>query len=261
MNLLWIKAGGLVPLDSGGKIRSFHILKELTRNHQITLYTYYGEHANDKHSDLSSLFARVVSRPLKMPAARSLSDYANYARQALSPYPYTMRKYYRPEIEADILRLSEAEQYDVIICDFLFPARVTPWSATCPKVIFTHNVEAAIYRRHYETTRNLIWKVGAWREYRATERAEQRYLRQADHVLTVSEADRKVFARIVDPSKISTIPTGVDLEYFQTDTKCCEPGTLVFTGSMDWILTKMECFSLLIRFSLTSKRRCRMFPL
>lgn len=33
MKILWVKAGGLAPQDTGGKIRSFHILKELARKH------------------------------------------------------------------------------------------------------------------------------------------------------------------------------------------------------------------------------------
>ena len=31
MRVLWVKAGGVVPADSGGRIRSLHILKELAR--------------------------------------------------------------------------------------------------------------------------------------------------------------------------------------------------------------------------------------
>jgi len=33
LRLLWVKAGGLVPPDVGGKIRSYNILKELAKRH------------------------------------------------------------------------------------------------------------------------------------------------------------------------------------------------------------------------------------
>ncbi len=42
MRILWVKAGGLVPLDSGGKIRSYNILRQLAREHRVT---YFGFHA------------------------------------------------------------------------------------------------------------------------------------------------------------------------------------------------------------------------
>ena len=35
MKILWVKVGGLVPLDTGGKIRSFNILRELARRHDV----------------------------------------------------------------------------------------------------------------------------------------------------------------------------------------------------------------------------------
>jgi hypothetical protein len=44
MRVLWVKAGGVVPADSGGRIRSLHILNELARQHSNTIFTYYAEH-------------------------------------------------------------------------------------------------------------------------------------------------------------------------------------------------------------------------
>jgi len=64
---------------------------------------------------------------------------------------------------------------------------------------------------------------------------ERDYLRRATHVLAVSEADQNLFARYLDPSRISVIPTGVDVDYFQPAPELEERNTLVFTGSMDWM--------------------------
>jgi polysaccharide biosynthesis protein PslH len=235
MKILWVKAGGLAPLDSGGKIRSFHILKELARKHEITVYTYYAEHPNDLHDTLNGLFSRVVCRPLKIPPPRSLSDSLHYARNFFGPHPHIFTRFNRASVAQDLREMTASNNFDVIVCDFLIPAQVIPWDYPCAKILFTHNVEATVYRRHYETTRNPIWKLAAWREYRVTKRSEERYLAQADHVLTVSDTDRNFFAHTVDPSKITTIPTGVDIEYFHPVTGDGEPHTLVFTGSMDWL--------------------------
>jgi polysaccharide biosynthesis protein PslH len=67
------------------------------------------------------------------------------------------------------------------------------------------------------------------------EAAEYKYLRKADHVLTVSEDDRQVFAEFADAAKLSVITTGVDTEYFAPTETPETPNTLVFTGSMDWL--------------------------
>jgi sugar transferase (PEP-CTERM/EpsH1 system associated) len=235
MRILWVKAGGLVPLDTGGKIRSYHILKELARRHQVTLYTYYREHPNDAHHRLDGLFERVVCRPLKIAAARGWRDCANYVRLFLSSYPHIMSRYYRAELAMEVRELARSGKYDVIVCDFLVPGRVIPWDDPAPKVLFAHNVEAQIYRRQFKAARNPILKLCGWRESQVTARVERKYVRLADHVLTVSEEDRRYFRRLTDPSKITTIPTGVDLEYFLPDNEEGQTNTLVFTGSMDWL--------------------------
>jgi sugar transferase (PEP-CTERM/EpsH1 system associated) len=234
MKILWVKAGGLVPLNTGGKIRSYHILKELARKHSITLYTYYGEYPNDEHHNLEQLFARVVHRPLRIAARRSVSDCVKYALYFFSSYPHSMSRYCRPDIVQEVRKLAQSVNYDVIVCDFLAPARVIPWDVSCPKILFTHNVEATIYRRLYETARNPMWKLAAWREYRRTARIERRYVEKADHVLTVSDTDREYFLRHIGSDKITAVPTGVDVEYFQPTSETCQPNTIVFTGSMDW---------------------------
>ena len=67
------------------------------------------------------------------------------------------------------------------------------------------------------------------------EAAERRYLRLADRVLAVSETDRDAFAAFLSAEKLTVIPTGVDVEYFQPLAGEELPNSLVFTGSMDWL--------------------------
>jgi sugar transferase (PEP-CTERM/EpsH1 system associated) len=235
MKILWVKAGGLVPLDTGGKIRSYHLLRELARRHQVTLFTFYGAHAGDVHADLKNQFASVECCPIELPPARSLREAIAYARSLLSPLPYSIVKYYRPGIAKRVRQLVEEESYDTIVCDFAVAGSVIPWDASCPKILFTHNVEALIWKRHFQVAPDPLWKALCWREYRAMERAERKYLSLASHVLTVSEFDRKVFSHILDPGKITVIPTGVDVDFFRPVGGQEEPASLVFTGSMDWM--------------------------
>jgi len=230
-----VKAGGLVPLDTGGKIRSYHILTELACAHRVTLFTFYAAHPDDSHAGLEGPNFRVVRWPLRLSNPKSLGDYFDYARHLLSPHPYSMVKYCRPEVARGLRQLLKSENYDVIICDFLQAAGVIPWHISCPKVLFAHNVEAMIWRRHYQVARNPLWKVVCWHEYRRMAWAEGCYLQRANHVLAVSETDREHFSQFIDPNKISVIPTGVDIDYFRPGPGDEQPNTLVFTGSMDWL--------------------------
>src|SRR5207244_602046 len=39
MRILWVKVGGLWPLNVGGRLRSFHIIAELSRRHHVSVLT------------------------------------------------------------------------------------------------------------------------------------------------------------------------------------------------------------------------------
>ena len=235
MKILWVKAGGLVPPDTGGKIRSYNILRQLARQHSITFFSFYAAHNPDVHAELKHMFDRVVTMPLRIPAPKSFAEMCDYAIRLFSSEPYGITKYCRPEVRRRLRSLLEEENYDVILCDFMAVAGVIPWDCATPKVLFTHNVEATIWRRHYEVASNVIWKAISWQEWRKMEAAERRYLRLADRVLAVSETDRDAFAAFLNAEKLTVIPTGVDVEYFQPLPGEETANSLVFTGSMDWL--------------------------
>jgi sugar transferase (PEP-CTERM/EpsH1 system associated) len=239
MKLLWVKAGGLLPPDTGGKIRSFNILKQLARKHDITLFTFYPEHSGDLHPAGSEMFSKLVCVPLPLPPRRSLGEYARYARMLLAGRPFTIDKYFYPEVRRRYTALLASTAFDLIVCDFIFPAPLIEWKTPPSKILFTHNVEAQVWARHSKIASNPVVKLACWLESRALQRAERRYVQLADYVLAVSENDRASFAQYADPRRISVIPTGVDTEYFQPGVPSGsvpeQPDTTVFTGSMDWM--------------------------
>jgi sugar transferase (PEP-CTERM/EpsH1 system associated) len=235
LKILWVKAGGLYPPNIGGRIRSYRILQALAKRHSIALFTFYAAIEDDLHSALEKEFDRVELMPLAIPAGRNFREALTYARYLSSPLPYTVSKFCKPEVTQRLLQLVGETRPDVIVCDFVIAAQSIPWDLPIPKIVFTHNVEAAIWRHHYKVAANPFWKLLSWREYRAMERFERDCLKRADHVLTVSHHDRDVFSKVIDPSRITVIPTGVDVDYFRPSPDREQPATLVFSGAMDWM--------------------------
>jgi sugar transferase (PEP-CTERM/EpsH1 system associated) len=235
MKILWVKAGGLVPPDTGGKIRSYNIVRELAREHDITFFSFYGAHTGDAHSELKTVFKKVVFIPLDLPAPKSFRESLDYGVRLLTLHPYNISKYCRPQVRAALRRVLQEETFDVIICDFVMAAGAIPWESPIPKVLFTHNVESVIWQRHYQVASNPIWKLLSWREWRTMESAEQKYVRLASHVLTVSEDDRQFFCKYIDAARLSVIPTGADTQYFRPTSAPETLHSLIFTGSMDWL--------------------------
>ena len=113
-----------------------------------------------------------------------------------------------------------------------------PKRLPCPAVIFTHNVESEIWRRHAETKTGTIEKALYGAQYRRMLRYERKTLARFEGVLAVSDADRQTFAALY-PEAIRqpahVVPTGVDTDYFAPAPGAPAPPTLVFTGSMDWL--------------------------
>jgi sugar transferase (PEP-CTERM/EpsH1 system associated) len=235
MKILWVKAGGLVPPDTGGKIRSYNILRELARRHAVTFFSFHSAHPNDAHLGLKDILDRVVCVPLALPSPKSLAELVNYGLRLLSSQPYGITKFCTRQVRQRLRELLAEETYDIIVCDFVMPAGVVPWDSETPKVIFTHNVEAMIWKRHYEVAKNPIWKAISRLEWRKMEAAERHYLSRADRVLTVSETDRDAFTPFLPHQTITVIPTGVDVGYFKPMPVEELPNSLVFTGSMDWL--------------------------
>lgn len=237
MKILWVKSGGLLPLTHGGRIRSYYLARELAKLHEVSLFTFTSEDEDPipAHQPLKQVFKNVVCLPLKIPKAHGLQESIHYARNLISTRPYSASKYCQPWVAKDLAAHLEREQYDLLLCDFLLTAAVVPWDWPGPKVLFTHNIEAVIWERHYRTSKNPVWKAVSYREYRALERMERRYVSSADHVLAVSENDRDFFLRYAPKERIAVIPTGVDIDYFSPSITEPDPECIVFTGSMDWI--------------------------
>jgi sugar transferase (PEP-CTERM/EpsH1 system associated) len=235
VKILWVKAGGLIPPDTGGKIRSYNILRQLAKDNEVTFFSFYANHENDEHRSLGKIFRRVITIPLDVPPTRSIGGVFDYAWNLFSTEPYNLTRYCRPIVRDELRALLREESFDVILCDFLVAAGVIPWDVDLPKVVFTHNVEATIWRRHFEVASNLLWKALSWREWKRMEAAERKYLRKADQVLTVSDNDRNAFAAFLTPEKLTVIPTGADTDFFRPMPENEIPNSMVFVGSMDWL--------------------------
>jgi sugar transferase (PEP-CTERM/EpsH1 system associated) len=235
MKILWVKGGGLVPPDTGGKIRSYNLLRELAQKHSVTYFGFHDARENDAQLKLSEMVERAVCVPLALPSPKSGRELVEYARSFFGRTPYGVHKFCRPQVPGQLRKVLAEQSFDVVVCDFLLPAPVIPWDIPTPKVLFAHNVEAMIWKRHYNVSRNPLWKLMSWREWKMTERLEREYTGRADQVIAVSDADRDVFAQWISAEKLSVVPTGVDSSYFEPSDVEALPNSLIFTGSMDWL--------------------------
>jgi len=240
MRILWLKSDLLLPLDKGGKLRTWHLMRHLAARHEITYLAFMEPGGDPEHvRGMRAVASRVETVPRSDPPKGSLRFYADAALHLLDPLPYAVGKYRSRAFRARLAELL-AQPLDLIVCDFLPPAVNLPRRLPCPAVIFTHNVESEIWRRHAETKTSLPAKLLYGAQYRRMHRYEAAALARFDGVLAVSDADRRTFARIYpDASRqpIHVVPTGVDTGFFAPASPPSPANSreIVFTGSMDWL--------------------------
>ena len=234
MRILWIKIGGLWPLNMGGRLRSFHIVRELARRHRVTVLTTHGP-ADDPDGLAAELAVceRVVSVPFAIPKAGTPRFAASLARSWLSPYPVDLWKCRVPALRAQV-RAAFDKGADLCVADFLVAMPNLPPSPAPPVLLFEHNVEHMIWNRLHQVERRWWRRTLLGIEAAKMRRYEARACARARLTVAVSDADRALLAAGAPAADIRAIPTGVDTDYFHPNGRAERPATLVFTGSMDW---------------------------
>jgi polysaccharide biosynthesis protein PslH len=240
MRILWLNAGLLLPLDKGGKLRTWHLMRHLARHHSITYVSFADPRATQADRDgMRAVCDELHVVPRTDPLKGSPTFYLDAARRLFDPLPYAAGKYRSREYAERVAALLGSGRFDLVVCDFLVPAVNMPANLPCPAVVFTHNVEAEIWRRHLERQSNPASRLLYRQQWRRMLRFEEGTLARFDLVLAVSDTDRATFQRLYSKAlrkPIFTVATGVDTDYFAPRAAdAVDPRHLVFTGSMDWI--------------------------
>jgi len=235
MRILWIKTELLHPIDKGGKIRTYQMLRSLVRQHEVTyLCLDDGSPSSEDRRNASEYCKRLVTVPFHPAEKGSASFFLDLLKNVFSSLPYAVSRYRSQLLKERVADL--APKHDLVICDFLFPSYAVPAGLQVPTVLFQHNVEARIWERRASVPQNLIRRAYMREQWRRMRRFEGRECRRLDHVVAVSTADADFFRNEYGVSSVSDVPTGVDLEYFTPHaSRPKDNPELIFVGSMDWL--------------------------
>jgi polysaccharide biosynthesis protein PslH len=236
VKILWLKTELLHPVDKGGRIRTYQMLRELRRAHHVTYLTLDDGAAAPDAARLADEYCHELVRvAFRRSSNFSRAFWFEVARSVTSPLPYTIARYRSEAFRRAVTDLVRGREFDVLVCDFLTPAINVPEHLPCPAVLFQHNVEAAIWRRHLEVASDPLRKAFLYLEWQKVRRFERAACRRFDHVIAVSAEDRDAMQAEYGVAA-SAVPTGVDTSFFSRNPSVKRrPRHLVFTGSMDWL--------------------------
>lgn len=240
MKILWVKAGKILPVDTGGKIRSYNLLRQLAARHETVLLSYYGGARDESYES-------AVAEHLPGAVTVHTGAPESFAREGLeyvlrlpSSAPYSVRKYASPEVKRLVREWDAARRFDVAVCDFLSASMNFHAETRTPTILFQHNVESALWQRQArhapDVFRGVVFKIEAAK----MARYERDAVRRFRHVIAVSENDRELMSAMTDASHITVVPTGVDIKKYSSGDEAASEGKspdgalVVFLGSMDW---------------------------
>jgi polysaccharide biosynthesis protein PslH len=224
------------PANSGKRIRTLNLMTRLARKHYITYIChrnadpaeakqaaeYLGDHG---------IAAIVVDRVV--PPKSGVGFYARLGLNLLSPLPYSVASHTSRQILRAVQQYQARHSVDLWQCEWT-PYAAMLRSVTGPRIVHTQNVEAAIWRRYFETESNGPRRWYIKRQWLKFLRFEREALNNAHRTIAVSEQDAQVFRNEYGVRRVDVVENGVDTAYFHPTDNRRDPKRLLFLGSLDW---------------------------
>ena len=217
MKILWVKAGKLLPVDTGGKIRSYNLLRQLAARNEVVLLSYYGGARDEAYErEIREHLPGAHTIHTAAPDSTTFERALDYVRRAPSPAPYAVAKFTAPEVQRTVSAWLEDGRFDAAVCDFLSASLNFPRELKTPCVLFQHNVESALWQRQAQHEPNPVKRLVFKLEAAKMLRYERATVRRFQHIIAVSEHDREQMSAMTEASRISVVPTGVDLQMYRS---------------------------------------------
>ena len=224
------------PTDSGKRIRTYELLRRLSREHEITLVAPEEAptppEAKDAMAAAGIALETVPRRPLVKHGARFAWD---LARNLVHAEPYMAMAHGLAAVRDRVGALAQERKADLVHVEWTPLAVNVPEGLGLPVVVSAHNVEADIWARYRAAAPWGPRRAYIAIQHRKVARLEQRLFRAADAVLAVSEDDARTIRGLAPGVEVRVVPNGVDGSRFAPDPAArVDPDELVFVGSLDW---------------------------
>ncbi len=232
------------PLLSGGQIRSYNLLKNLAKKHEITLVALIKHDTEKKYIKNIAEFCHkvIVSKRPEKPWTLT-----NIIRTGFGKYPFLVVRNFSPEAKKAVIEELEQETFDLIHAEtFYVMPHIPPTKA--PVLLVEQTIEYLVYQHFVETITfpPLQWlfsidvnKIRFWEEH---------FWKQAQRVIAMSEPDKKVMQRNVAHLEVSIVPNGVDSDFFTFRKKTIhENPRILFVGNFKWLQNREAASELVTR--------------
>lgn len=222
-----------LPLVSGERIRSFHLMRELA--HQgwtVALFSLLHSVplAPEDERTLRDLCDEVILEPLR---ASTVPRFARLGRALVGGDSFHGHYFFSRAAARRLHAELDADAFDVLVPVTLYMYPYVPATLRDRTVLDTLNVEARRIEAMARTLPRELRGLVARAQLSAVRRYEAEAAAAVARVVAVSEDERRAFEELA-PGKVDLVPNGVDCRAVQArEDLPREPG-LLFVGSMDY---------------------------
>ncbi len=190
---------------SGGAARMYHNLKILASRHHVSLISFVEQDA-ERHC-LGDLVAMGVE-------VKTVLRRAEPARHLWMPKPREVDEFASKEFRALVQQTLSNKQFNVVQAEFFQMAQHVPSELPALRVLTEHEIIFSNYRSAFEAETRFWRKCGKYYDWLVQLNYEARVCRSFHRIACMTDEDRTILSRFVDPSRLRTVPIGVDSTYF-----------------------------------------------
>ncbi|HBB98180.1 MAG TPA: glycosyltransferase [Blastocatellia bacterium] len=218
------------PLDTGAKLRNYHLARILAMQARISLLAF-----GDEQNETSAL-ERVYEGIVTVPRLAGYS-FAKVLRGAVGRTPLPLLNYTTNEMSKTLAHVLAKNDFDIVQVESIHLINYLPViraARSHPIVVCDwHNIESDLMRQYAEREQSVARKTYARRTARLMNESEMKALNEFDGHIVVSEQDAERLRRINSRARIFVIENGVDVSYYAGEQSAGKK-RIVFVGSMDY---------------------------
>lgn len=230
MKILMISSYLPFPLHSGGHVRLYNLIKELSVKHEITLVCE--KRPQQTHTDVLEV-EKICKKVITVNRKKQWSI-ENVLRAASTNHSFLVTGHTHHEMQKKIKEVLLEKTFDVIHVETFYVIQNVP-VVPLPLVLVDHNIEYYVYKK-FRNRVSLPLRPILDIDIAKMKKEEQACWKQATQVVAVSEADKKVMEKIgLQPA---LVPNGVNIEQFSFKEKSFDKlrtKRILFIGDFKWL--------------------------
>ena len=232
MRILMITPELPYPLDQGGRIRMFHFLEYLASRHDLHLVSVVSTKIPKDY--LTQLHLLCASINLVLHPVTRIRTIARIGKSLVEKKPYILNKYYSTELKSAVSLNVEEFRPECILMESQYIIDCVA-DLNVPIIVDLHDSAYTLYSRFADAPGWHPKKLHGYLQRVPMKKFEGALPNKVAHCVTASDNDRKLIESLSGAKNLSTIPNGVDLDFFERkeDIHTIEY-ELLFVGSMDY---------------------------